>query len=76
MVTKTFSMKMKKSRKMVNGTRQDKDVKMATNVCSTIQSGTKAYHRIKEDVMSADKEEITDHCIVKGQEEDKKVQQQ
>ena len=75
MGTKTFFMKVKKRRKIVSGTRQDKDAKMATNACSTIQSGTKAYHRIEEDVMFADRGEIIDHNIVKGQEEDKKVQQ-
>ena len=68
-------MKAKKSRNIASGTRQDKDVKMAVSVCSIIRSGMKVYRRIEEEVMSADRGEIIDHSTVKGQEEDKTVQQ-
>ena len=69
---KTFSMREIRNRRIVSGTFQVKDAKMATSVYLIIRSGTKAYQKTSEGVMSADKEGIIRQNIAKGQEEEKK----
>jgi hypothetical protein len=69
---KTFFMKETKNRRIVNGTFQVKDAKMATNAYSIIQSGTRNLQKTQEGVMFVDKEGIIRRDIAKGQEEEMK----
>ena len=69
---KIFSMRETRNRRTVNGAFQAKGAKMATSVYLIVRSGTKDYQKIKEGVMSVDKEGIIRQDIAQGQEEEKK----